>query len=64
LSVEELGAPIDVLWFRMSRRATDPQETMGRFLAGAVFVMIQRGTTGSAAWSSPRAVSTGFKPPA
>jgi 2-polyprenyl-6-methoxyphenol hydroxylase-like FAD-dependent oxidoreductase len=43
LSVEELGAPIDVLWFRMSRRATDPQETMGRFLAGAVFVMIQRG---------------------
>ena len=43
LAVEELGAPIDVLWFRMSRRATDPQETMGRFLAGAVFVMIQRG---------------------
>jgi 2-polyprenyl-6-methoxyphenol hydroxylase-like FAD-dependent oxidoreductase len=43
LTVEELGAPIDVLWFRMSRRATDPQETMGRFLAGAVFVMIQRG---------------------
>jgi 2-polyprenyl-6-methoxyphenol hydroxylase-like FAD-dependent oxidoreductase len=43
LSVEELGAPIDVLWFRISRGANDPQETMGRFLAGAVFVMIQRG---------------------
>ena len=43
LSVEELGAPIDVLWFRISRAASDPEETMGRFLAGAVFVMIQRG---------------------
>ncbi len=43
LAVEELGAPIDVLWFRVSRRPGDPEQTMGRFLAGAVFVMIQRG---------------------
>jgi 2-polyprenyl-6-methoxyphenol hydroxylase-like FAD-dependent oxidoreductase len=43
LAVEELGAPIDVLWFRVSRGANDPEETMGRFLAGAVFVMVQRG---------------------
>ena len=43
LAVEELGAPIDVLWFRVSRAVGDPEETMGRFLAGAVFVMIQRG---------------------
>jgi 2-polyprenyl-6-methoxyphenol hydroxylase-like FAD-dependent oxidoreductase len=43
LAVEELGAPIDVLWFRLSRRPDDPEQTMGRFLAGAVFVMINRG---------------------
>lgn len=43
LAVEELGAPIDVLWFRVSRLAGDPEQTMGRFLAGAVFVMLYRG---------------------
>jgi 2-polyprenyl-6-methoxyphenol hydroxylase-like FAD-dependent oxidoreductase len=43
LQVEELGAPIDVLWFGLSRRPDDPGETMGRFVAGAVFVMINRG---------------------
>jgi 2-polyprenyl-6-methoxyphenol hydroxylase-like FAD-dependent oxidoreductase len=43
LPVEELGAPIDVLWFRLSRRPDDPEQTMGRFVAGAVFVMINRG---------------------
>ncbi len=43
LSVEALGAPIDVLWFRVSRRPTDPDETMGRFEAGRIFVMICRG---------------------
>jgi 2-polyprenyl-6-methoxyphenol hydroxylase-like FAD-dependent oxidoreductase len=43
LTVEELGAPMDVLWFRLSRSADDPEQTMGRFVAGAVFVMINRG---------------------
>jgi 2-polyprenyl-6-methoxyphenol hydroxylase-like FAD-dependent oxidoreductase len=43
LTVEALGAPIDVLWFRLSRSADDPEQTMGRFVAGAVFVMINRG---------------------
>jgi 2-polyprenyl-6-methoxyphenol hydroxylase-like FAD-dependent oxidoreductase len=39
----ELGAPMDVLWFRLSRRPTDPDETMGRFDLGRVFVVINRG---------------------
>jgi 2-polyprenyl-6-methoxyphenol hydroxylase-like FAD-dependent oxidoreductase len=43
LPVEELGAPIDVLWFRISRTAGDPPRTMGRFAAGGIFVMIDRG---------------------
>jgi 2-polyprenyl-6-methoxyphenol hydroxylase-like FAD-dependent oxidoreductase len=43
LPVEELGAPIDVLWFRISRSAGDPPRTMGRFAAGGIFVMIDRG---------------------
>src|SRR5690606_13702795 len=28
LPVEELGAPIDVLWFRLSHRSDDPEETL------------------------------------
>ncbi len=43
LQVEDLGAPMDVLWFRISRRASDPAETMGRFAKGGMFVLINRG---------------------
>jgi 2-polyprenyl-6-methoxyphenol hydroxylase-like FAD-dependent oxidoreductase len=42
LAVENLGAPIDVLWFRLSRTPDDPQTSMGRFEAGAAFVLINR----------------------
>src|SRR6185369_8592145 len=44
LEVQELGAPMDVLWFRLSRRPGDPEETMGRFDMGRIFVMLNRGT--------------------
>ena len=42
LEVENLGAPIDVLWFRLRRKETDPPGSMGRFDAGAIFVLINR----------------------
>jgi 2-polyprenyl-6-methoxyphenol hydroxylase-like FAD-dependent oxidoreductase len=42
LEVENLGAPIDVLWFHLSRTPQDPQTSMGRFDAGAAFVLINR----------------------
>jgi 2-polyprenyl-6-methoxyphenol hydroxylase-like FAD-dependent oxidoreductase len=43
LHVEELGAPMDVLWFRLARAGQDQGRTMGRFDAGQIFVMIDRG---------------------
>lgn len=43
LSVEEFGAPMDVLWFRLSRRQVDPEDPMGRFDTGRIFVMLNRG---------------------
>lgn len=43
LHVEDLGAPMDVFWFRLSRRPEDPVATMGRFDVGRVFVLINRG---------------------
>ncbi|MDN5934718.1 MAG: FAD-dependent oxidoreductase [Nitrosospira sp.] len=44
LPVEEFGAPMDVLWFRLSRRPDDPEDSVGRFDRGRVFVMANRGT--------------------
>ena len=38
-----LGAPMDVLWFRVSRRSSDSAETMGRFDRGSILVMLDRG---------------------
>jgi 2-polyprenyl-6-methoxyphenol hydroxylase-like FAD-dependent oxidoreductase len=43
LHVEDLGAPMDVFWFRLSRRPDDPEATMGRFDVGRIFVLINRG---------------------
>jgi 2-polyprenyl-6-methoxyphenol hydroxylase-like FAD-dependent oxidoreductase len=43
LKVHELGAPMDVLWFRLSRRPGDPEETTGRFDSGRIFITINRG---------------------
>jgi 2-polyprenyl-6-methoxyphenol hydroxylase-like FAD-dependent oxidoreductase len=42
LEVQSLGAPIDVLWFRISKSGKDPQGSMGRFAPGAIFVLIDR----------------------
>jgi 2-polyprenyl-6-methoxyphenol hydroxylase-like FAD-dependent oxidoreductase len=43
LEVQVLGAPMDVLWMRLSRNAaTDPGQTLGRFRAGKFMVMINR----------------------
>ena len=43
LQVDEFGAPMDVLWFRLSRRAGDPEDPMGRFVMGRIFIMLNRG---------------------
>ena len=43
LPVQEFGAPMDVLWFRLSRKLDDPAQTMGRFDTGRIFIMINRG---------------------
>ena len=42
LQVEDLGAPMDVLWMRISRLASDPGQTLGHIEAGKMFIMIDR----------------------
>jgi 2-polyprenyl-6-methoxyphenol hydroxylase-like FAD-dependent oxidoreductase len=39
----DLGAPMDVLWMRLSRRQDDPEQTLGRFDRGRILVMLNRG---------------------
>jgi len=41
-SVLNLGAPMDVLWMRMSRHPTDPEQTFGRFDSGRILVFLNR----------------------
>jgi 2-polyprenyl-6-methoxyphenol hydroxylase-like FAD-dependent oxidoreductase len=41
--VKVLGAPMDVLWFRLTHKPTDKAETMGRFDRGSILVMLDRG---------------------
>ncbi len=43
LRPRELGAPMDVLWFRLTRRPDDPEGTAGRFDRGRIFIRINRG---------------------
>ncbi len=40
--VIDLGAPIDVLWMRVSRQPGDPTQTLGRFRAGKILVTLDR----------------------
>ncbi len=39
----EFGAPMDVLWMRISRKPSDPGQLLGRVDYGQIFVMIDRG---------------------
>jgi 2-polyprenyl-6-methoxyphenol hydroxylase-like FAD-dependent oxidoreductase len=43
LEVINFGAPIDVLWFRLSRRPSDRRNPLGNFDRGMVFIMLDRG---------------------
>jgi 2-polyprenyl-6-methoxyphenol hydroxylase-like FAD-dependent oxidoreductase len=54
LEIIDLGAPMDVLWMRLSQRPGDPKESMGRFESGHVFVMIDRGDYWQCAFVIPK----------
>jgi len=43
LSVEDFGAPMDVFWFKLPRKETDPDESFGRVAPGRMLAMIDRG---------------------
>jgi 2-polyprenyl-6-methoxyphenol hydroxylase-like FAD-dependent oxidoreductase len=42
LELDEFGAPMDVLWFRLSRRPNDGETSLGRISRGKMMVMLNR----------------------
>src|SRR2546428_12902043 len=40
--VRDFGVPIDVLWMRISKRADDPEQTLGFFQHGKLLVLLDR----------------------
>jgi 2-polyprenyl-6-methoxyphenol hydroxylase-like FAD-dependent oxidoreductase len=54
LKVEDLGAPMDVLWMRLSRRESDGAEALGRIAAGKMMAMLDRGDYWQCAYVIPK----------
>jgi 2-polyprenyl-6-methoxyphenol hydroxylase-like FAD-dependent oxidoreductase len=54
LPVQEFGAPIDVLWLRLPREATDPGQIFGYIKNGRIFVMLMRDTYWQCAYVIPK----------
>ncbi len=51
---DSLAAPIDVLWMRLAKRASDPTQTLGYLSAGHIFVMLDRGDYWQCAFVIPK----------
>ncbi|MGH6673159.1 MAG: FAD-dependent oxidoreductase [Xanthobacteraceae bacterium] len=51
---DDYGAPMDVLWFRISRKETDSTDTFGHVEAGKLMVMLDRGDYWQCAYVIPK----------
>jgi 2-polyprenyl-6-methoxyphenol hydroxylase-like FAD-dependent oxidoreductase len=54
LAVEDIGAPIDVLWFRLPRRSSDTDDTGAHIEAGKMLVMLNRNDYWQCAFVIPK----------
>ena len=41
--ISEFGVPIDVLWMRLSKRESDPKQSLGFFRNGKMLILLDRG---------------------
>jgi 2-polyprenyl-6-methoxyphenol hydroxylase-like FAD-dependent oxidoreductase len=51
---EDYGAPMDVLWFRITRKGSDDADSFGHVEAGVIMVMIDRGDYWQCAYIIPK----------
>jgi 2-polyprenyl-6-methoxyphenol hydroxylase-like FAD-dependent oxidoreductase len=54
LEVIELGAPMDVLWLRLTKHPDDPHETFGYIRGGRIMALIDRGVYWQCAYVIPK----------
>jgi 2-polyprenyl-6-methoxyphenol hydroxylase-like FAD-dependent oxidoreductase len=54
LERQEFGAPIDVLWMRISKKQDDPQQSFGFFQHGKLLVLLDRGDYWQAGFVIPK----------
>jgi 2-polyprenyl-6-methoxyphenol hydroxylase-like FAD-dependent oxidoreductase len=54
LEVQDLGAPMDVLWMRLSRHPEDPKAVLGHVDAGRILVMLDRSDYWQCAFVIPK----------
>jgi 2-polyprenyl-6-methoxyphenol hydroxylase-like FAD-dependent oxidoreductase len=52
--VIDRGAPMDVLWLRLSKHPSDPGQTLGRVGAGRIFIMLDRNDYWQCAFVIPK----------
>jgi 2-polyprenyl-6-methoxyphenol hydroxylase-like FAD-dependent oxidoreductase len=57
----EIGAPMDVLWFRLSWKDGDPAETFGRIDLGHILALINRGSYWQCAYVIPKGAAEQVK---
>jgi 2-polyprenyl-6-methoxyphenol hydroxylase-like FAD-dependent oxidoreductase len=54
LKSDDYGAPMDVLWFRMSHKGADSADTFGHIEAGKMMIMLDRGDYWQCAYVIPK----------
>jgi 2-polyprenyl-6-methoxyphenol hydroxylase-like FAD-dependent oxidoreductase len=54
VKIEDIGAPMDVLWFRLPHHDGDANQMMGRFDIGSILVMLDRGDYWQCAYVIPK----------
>jgi 2-polyprenyl-6-methoxyphenol hydroxylase-like FAD-dependent oxidoreductase len=54
MSPVEFGAPMDVLWYRLPKRAGDPGASFARLVPGRLLPMIDRGSYWQGAYTMPK----------
>jgi 2-polyprenyl-6-methoxyphenol hydroxylase-like FAD-dependent oxidoreductase len=54
LTVRDLGAPMDVFWFRLPKQRTPENDTTGVFDRGRIIALIDRGDYWQCAWVFPK----------
>ncbi|HRN89656.1 FAD-dependent oxidoreductase [Hyphomicrobium sp.] len=54
LETLDAGAPMDALWFRLPHMPSDSEDTMGRFGAGTLLVLLYRGDYWQCAYVIPK----------